>query len=97
MKQISAHLLNPSTAIAMTYKSKIESHFFTDGQKFIRKPQMNKEQLNRVWNIQITCFLGKYHGFWKDINPIKIYLSLMGTGFFFRLSHRQSQLMVFLL
>jgi len=48
MKQISAHLLNPSTAIAMTYKSKIESHFFTDGQKFIRKPQMNKEQLNRV-------------------------------------------------
>lgn len=42
MKQISAHLLNPSTAIAMTYKSKIGSHFFTDVQKFIRKPQMNK-------------------------------------------------------
>lgn len=42
MKQISAHLLNPSTAIAMTYKSKIESHFFTYVQKFIRKPQMNK-------------------------------------------------------
>lgn len=55
-KQISSNLFNRYSFIAMTYKSAIHNHFFTEGHKFMTGPHISKEQLNTVGNFQITCF-----------------------------------------